>query len=295
MMTASRSMNRNVTQISRSNGASFVSSKEPLTLDAIRIAAPSVFAEDKHASRSNRYTYIPTVQVVEHLMSKGYGVFAVSQSGSRDEDKRGHTKHMIRFRDLNQTIDTVGQTFFEQVLTNAHDGTSAWRFMAGIYRLACSNGLIVSESSIADIRIKHSGNVLEEVAQGVARLGYEMPKLAGSIQEMQQLRLTNDEQRVFAQAALTLKHGEEPPIKPETALQVRRSQDAEPTLWNTLNRVQEALIRGGDRYVRRGEDKYGRPTIQRRKTNAVNSVSGLTGINRALWTLAEEMKKIKTA
>lgn len=294
-MTASRSMNRNITQISRSNGASFVSSKEPLTLDAIRIAAPSVFAEDKHASRSNRYTYIPTVQVVEHLMSKGYGVFAVSQSGSRDEDKRGHTKHMIRFRDLNQTIDTVGQTFFEQVLTNAHDGTSAWRFMAGIYRLACSNGLIVSESSIADIRIKHSGNVLEEVAQGVARLGYEMPKLGHAIQEMQQLRLTNDEQRVFAQAALTLKHGDESPIKPETALQVRRSQDAEPTLWNTLNRVQEALIRGGDRYVRRGEDKYGRPTIQRRKTNAVNSVSGLTGINRALWTLAEEMKKIKTA
>lgn len=290
-----RFVNRNTSTVTRSNGASSITSKEPLTLDAIRIAAPSVFAEDAHDSRSDRYTYIPTVAVVEHLMSKGYGVFAVSQSGSKDEGKRNHTKHMIRFRDLNQSISTVGQTFYEQVLTNAHDGTSAWRFMAGLYRLACSNGLIVSAGMIEDIRIKHTGRILEEVSAGVQRMALEMPKVGQAVQEMQQLRLTYDEQKVFAQAALTIKYDDESPIRPETTLQVRREEDKDSTLWNTLNRVQESLIRGGDRYVKRTETNTGRARIQRRSTNAVNSVSGLTGINRALWTLAEEMKKIKQA
>lgn len=61
-------------------------------------------------------------------------------------------------------------------------------------------------------------------------------------------------------------------------------------LWNTLNRVQESLIRGGDRYRR--ETNNG---IQRRRTQPVNSVDGQTTVNRALWQLAEEMKRLKTA
>lgn len=187
-------------------------------------------------------------------------------------------------------LTQVGQTHNEIVLLNSHDGTSAYRLMAGVFRLVCSNGLIVAESMIEDIRIKHSGNVLLEVAEGVNRMKDQLPMIGQAVQEMQQLRLTYDEQKVFAQAALTLKHGDESPIKPETALNIRRDDDRDPTLWNTFNTVQESLIRGGQRYYKettRGE--------QRRTTNAVNSVSGLTGINRALWTLAEEMKKIKQA
>jgi hypothetical protein len=36
----------------------------PLTEDQMRAAAPSVFAESKHESRSERYTYIPTIEVL---------------------------------------------------------------------------------------------------------------------------------------------------------------------------------------------------------------------------------------
>ena len=32
----------------------------PLSDDQIRAVVPSIFAEDKHASRSERYSYIPT-------------------------------------------------------------------------------------------------------------------------------------------------------------------------------------------------------------------------------------------
>ena len=43
----------------------------PLSEDQIRGAAPSVFAEGKHASRSERYTYILTIDVLRGLRKEG--------------------------------------------------------------------------------------------------------------------------------------------------------------------------------------------------------------------------------
>jgi len=280
---------RSINRFGRSNGASGIASRDPLSLDQIRQAAPSVFAESRHSSRSERYTYIPTSQIVEHLMGHDYGVFAVNQGGSRDEDKRGYTKHMIRLRHLGQTVQ-VGGTFGEIVLINSHDGTSAYRLMAGIFRLVCGNGLIVSQGTVEDIRIKHSGNVLTEVAEGVERMRVQLPRLGDAVQSMQAIGMTPDERQVFARAALTAKYGDEAPVTPTQVLTVRRQEDQAGNLWNTLNTVQESLIRGGTRYVKETENG-----VQRRKTNPVNSVDGQTNVNRALWQLAEEMKRLKTA
>lgn len=98
---------------------------------------------------------------------------------------------------------------------------------------------------------------------------------------------------IFARAALSVKYDDAPPITESQALAVRRQEDAAPTLWNTLNRVQESLIRGGDRY-RLEVEREGRRTVQRRQTQPVNSVDGQTRVNRAIWQLAEEMRKIKS-
>lgn len=73
---------------SRRNGARGAQSRDPMTLDAIRAIAPSIFAGRKHDSRSDRYTYIPTSQIVEHLIGQSYGVFAAMRGGSRDEIAR---------------------------------------------------------------------------------------------------------------------------------------------------------------------------------------------------------------
>lgn len=279
---------RNVQRFGRSNGASAIKSKEPLTLDQIREATPSVFAESKHESRSDRYTYIPTSQIVEHLMGRGFGVFAVNQGGSREEDKRGFTKHMIRFRALGQVIQ-VGQTHNEIVLLNSHDGTSSYRLMAGVFRLVCSNGLIVAQSTIEDIRIQHTGNILAEVADGVDRMATQLPRLTDSVRSMEAIELNGGEREAFARAALTTKYGENSPIAPVQVLEVRRHEDRPPTLWNTLNTVQESMMNGGQKY--RLETERG---VQRRRTNSIHSVDGTTNINRALWQLAEEMKRLKT-
>src|SRR3954453_13050347 len=45
---------------------------EPLTNEVMRRYAPSIFAESAHTSRSNKYAYIPTVEIVEGLRKEGF-------------------------------------------------------------------------------------------------------------------------------------------------------------------------------------------------------------------------------
>jgi hypothetical protein len=75
---------------------------DPLSEDQMRHAAPSIFAEGKHASRSERYTYIPTIDVLRGLRREGFEPFMVAQGNSRIEGKTEYTKHMIRMRHAGQ-------------------------------------------------------------------------------------------------------------------------------------------------------------------------------------------------
>ena len=76
----------------------------PLDNEQLFRAAPSIFAEEKHGSRSERYTYIPTIQVVDGLRSEGFFPFSVCQSRTRIEGKAEFTKHMIRLRQHDQIL-----------------------------------------------------------------------------------------------------------------------------------------------------------------------------------------------
>ena len=90
----------------------------PLTDEQILEVAPSIFAEEKHVSRSERYTYIPTIEILNGLRKEGFSPFMVCQSRARDESEREHTKYMVRLRHAGQ-ID--GAEANEIILLNSHD------------------------------------------------------------------------------------------------------------------------------------------------------------------------------
>jgi len=261
-------------------------------LDDVRRIAPSVFAEQRHESRSERYTYIPTSEILSNLMREGFRPYSVMQGGSRDEEKRGFTKHLLRLRHDSQTL-AVGQEHNEVVLMNSHDGTSSYRLMAGVFVTLCGNGMVVAKNLIDDIRIAHKGNIQGEVLEGCVTLMEKLPEVAESVREMKDLRLTDGERNAFAVASLVARYGDDvAPITAQQALTVRRHEEAAPTIWNTLNVTQENLIRGGLGYVQRDEAGTRRSF---RRTRAVGGIDQNTHVNRALWALAEEMKKLKTA
>ncbi len=105
---------------------------QPLTTDDIARLAPSALAREASDGMSQRYTYIPTIDVIDGMREAGFLPFRATQSGTRDTSRSEHTKHMIRFRHAASLPSVaVGDSLVEVVLVNSHDGTSSYKLMAG--------------------------------------------------------------------------------------------------------------------------------------------------------------------
>jgi hypothetical protein len=274
----------------------------PLTDTQLQRYAPSVFATQPWQAMSDKYRFIPTIEVVEKLRQEGFLPVSATQSSTRIDGKGAFTKHQLRFRDFRNgnlpAIKELGQIYAELVLTNAHDGGSSYLLDAGLFRLACLNGMVVPHGKVEGLKVRHTGNIGDVISIS-HEIVEQFPKVIDSVEKFSQLRLTAPQQNAFATAALTLKYDEETPspISPERLLEPRRYEDREPTLWNTLNVIQEKLIQGGDRYQTQNryetDPETGRQVFKparRQRTRPVNGISENTRMNKALWTLAEALR-----
>jgi hypothetical protein len=256
--------------------------------DLTRIA-PSIFASNAAPHLSTRYSLIPTANVLDALRGEGWGVVKAAECRVRKPGAREFTKHMLRLRRVDGAAPMVGDSFPEVVLINSHDGSSGYQLHAGLFRLVCSNGLVVDNGTFDRISVRHTGRSADEVVEASFKVLDQVPALAASVDGMRSLQLTAGEQTAFATAALVAKYGDEKaPVEADQILRARRYEDRDGSLWSTFNRVQENLINGGVR---------GRSAETRRRitTREVTGIDKNVGLNKALWTLAEEMRKIKVA
>lgn len=253
----------------------------PLTHDELMQYAPSVFGENKHESRSERYTYIPTITLLDNLQREGFHPFFACQTRVRDVGKREHTKHMLRLRREDQINRNQVP---EIILLNSHDGSSSYQMLPGLFRSVCCNGLVCGES-FGEVRVPHKGNVVEKVIEGA----YEVLSVFDQVEEkrdaMQSLMLPPPAQQALAKAALTYRFGEEhQPVTESQLLAPRRWQDESDDLWTTYQRIQENLIKGG----LNGRTAKGGRT----HTRAIKGIDGDVRLNRALWVMAENMLQL---
>lgn len=272
-------------------------STEPMTLEQIAQVTPSALATNAHESRSGRYTYLPTVDVIHGMQEAGFLPFSARQSSTRDEGRQDHTKHMIRFRHMDAIRPlSVGDALPEIVLINSHDGTSAYKLMAGVFRVVCGNGMIVAESLQASISVQHKGNILEQVIEGSQQLAKQSQQTLTKVQQWSRLELAPAEQQILAESAHILRFGDsegavDTPITPNQLLAPRRRDDMGNDLWKTMNRVQENVIRGGLRGVTVDANGHRR----RLSTRAVTGIDQDVKLNRALWQLADKMAALKAS
>jgi Domain of unknown function (DUF932) len=270
-----------------------MNTRHALSNEEIQRFAPSAFAGQPYHAMSGRYAFVPTSQVIDGMRSAGFMPVMASQSSSRIAGKENFTKHMLRFRSVNSQLTNVGDSDLETVLINSHDGTSRYVLMLGVFRLVCSNGLIVSESLVAGVKVRHIGDIVQSVIDGSLDLIDQAPKIQATINQWRTITLTQDEQGVFAKSAHLLRFPEQEStlaqaIKPETLLKARRYDDNGSDLWSTFNRVQENAINGGMRgLVRNGY------RLQRRTARSVTGIDQNVNLNKKLWQLAEETAQVK--
>jgi hypothetical protein len=173
----------------------------------------------------------------------------------------------------------------EIILLNSHDGSSSYQLLSGFFRFVCNNGLIAGDVT-NDIRVRHSGNVVDNVIEGATRILDDLQIAQERLDTFKSIVLSPDEQTLFANAALSLRWEEnEAPVTADRVLIPNRWDDRKNDLWTTFNRVQESLVKGGVH----GRAKTGR----RLTTRAVAGVNENVRLNRALWSLADGMANLK--
>jgi len=256
-----------------------------LSEDDLRKCVPSAFATEAHHTRSERYAYVPTSDIITGLKDAGFLPVKALQSRTRIEDKKDFTKHLIRFRREDQLGATEAR---EIILKNSHDGSSAYEMSAGIYRLVCSNGLCVGNDDMT-FKLRHSGNAVGEVIDVASRIVDNFDLVTADIELMKAARLDKPLQLALANAAIAARFDvDEKPVSAEQVLRPRRQADTTDDAWTVLNRIQENVIKGGLFGVT--TNAVGR-TVHRR-TRSVEGIDQNTALNRALWVLGVEVAKL---
>lgn len=240
---------------------------------------------------SGKYNFIPTTHIIDLLKKYDWTVSDVSEARVLNDANQGFQKHIVRFRNSNHQLKEIGDTIPELVLFNSHDGCSSFKIMAGMFRLACKNGLVVADSTFETHKIRHAGYRDQDVIDAVFHVVDTVPRITEKVKLFSEIELSKKEQAVFAESAALVKWDKEALPDTDDLLGIRRGADMGNDLYTIYNRVQEHIMRGGVRAVSAKNDKYGRKKTYR--SRAVKSVQENIKVNQALWTLTEKMAQIK--
>jgi hypothetical protein len=251
-----------------------------MSMESMKEAAPSIFTEKASSKVSERYSFIPTSRLVDDLGVLGWKPYDAKEVKIKKnkENRQGYQKHFIRFRNPDIFIsDENGIEAFPEILvTNQHDGMGSFSVHCGLFRLVCSNGLVVADKSFGKRSIRHYGYSFEEVRKVVEDFITILPGLVDKINTFKRTELTENQMAEFAlKAALIRWNQKESPIDHLLLLNAKRNEDMPNNMWCVLNRIQENLIQGG----------YS--NFKNRKVREIKNFSMDLRVNRELFELAE--------
>jgi len=243
---------------------------------------PSIFADAPSPLVSNKYQFIKTSEVLETLSDLGWNPRQMSEVRARKPHTKGFQKHLIRLTNPGfSPVKTVGDEVPEIVLTNSHNGKNSFSFRIGIYRLVCSNGLVIPTEEFENITIKHVGNMASQIQEVIGRMSESFSGVFSDVQKMKSITLSPSEIRSFSRSALrtrSLVLEESLSSRAEEILAVQRREDDGNDLWRVYNRIQENLMQGN----------FGVKTKKgQRKAASIRSIDRGIRMNEELWTLAK--------
>jgi len=262
------------------------------SLEEVRQHAPAAFAEHKSPERSEKYSFVSTADLLRVFERLGWSPTYARQNGSGP-----YARHVVRLNNpdlgfMDLKTDRVKPQF---ILDNSHDGSSPAQGHLGLFRLVCTNGLVVSMPGMyTSIKLRHIGIDVAELKNLMEAVAEQYTVLGKHIGDMQQHELDEPQREEFVVRAMAAR---EPwlfvrkedgtvdtekvvaMVKPSQILEPIRGEDKKEDLWTLFNVVQERLVKG--EFDRRMPS--GRRSRPRTITNATRGID----FNRRLWEIAE--------
>jgi len=254
-----------------------------LTTSEIKQRANSVFTDTASPNVSSKFTHIPTHKVIEDMSQLGWGVVDAKQVKARKG--QGFQKHLVVFRNPDVVINGAdGDTVFPQILlTNSNDGKNAFTFTAGLFRMVCENGLVVSTQEFENVKMRHMGYTFEELQKQIRAMVEQLPLTVESMNKMKQIQLDEEQAKALAKKALTTRFTEDQveamDFNLDELLEPTRDEDKGNDLWSVFNVIQEKILDGDFTYM---------SGARIRKARKVKNFKQDIEINQKLFAVAAE-------
>ena len=240
-----------------------------ISLDSLRQRVPAIFTKTPSPKVSNRYSFADSEYYLQKFIDADWFIHS-----ARQVSKSEYAPHQVILR--NKDIATVGDLLPQLIFTNSHNGIKKMTMDTGIYRLVCSNGLVVPTSITQSLSIKHI-DLGDSTTDTIVNSFYEkIPIIMNNIDRMRNKILTDDEIDNFTYNALQIRFINAVGININDVVKPSRIEDYSDDLWTVFNVVQEKIIRGG---IQLPSKRHSRP---------INNFVNDNDINTKLWKLAEQ-------
>lgn len=270
-----------------------------LTKEELQKQCPMAFKElPTNPNVSGRYVQANTATVIDDLAKLGWYPVQAKQCRNKKNSSGIRSFHMVAFQNpdikITKTNDdgsSVVDTYPRIILTNSHDGFNSFKFMLGLFRLVCSNGLVVCDNQMVNMSIRHMNYTFEELRMVVKTAIEEVPNIVNTMNEMRNIQLTDEQKQELATEVIKIRKGidenetyEVEQDVVEDILTPVREEDKSNDLWTIFNICQEKLIKGGF-FNKTNKNKL-------RKVKSITSIKKDMEYNQRLWLTASRYLKV---
>ena len=266
-----------------------------LTKEELKSACPAAFKTvPTNPKVSDRYVQANTETVVDDLAILGWYPVQAKQCRTNKKSSGVRSLHMIAFQNPDVKIMKQGPDGRETIdswpriiLTNSHDGFNSFKFLLGMFRLVCSNGLIVGDNEMVNMSIKHINYDFETLRDIVKTAVEQVPEIVCQMNAMKNTVLNEEQKTELAKSVVKIRKGVEDDekfeIDEETIMDIlnpQRNEDKGDDLWTVFNICQEKMIKG--EYSDVGSNN--KPRKQRKITSIKKDID----FNQKLWIAASK-------
>lgn len=268
-----------------------------MTMDELKKACPVAFmTEPTNPNVSDKYIQANTATVIDDLGKLGWYPTDAKQCRPKKGSSGIRSFHMISLQNPNVKIckpitDANGNTteivdsYPRIILTNSHDGFNSFKFILGLVRLICSNGLVLCSNEFANLSIRHMNYTFETLRVIVNDIVEKIPYIVNTMNSMKNVTLSEDEKKELAMAVIKIRKEmddkQKIEIDEQTILDILnpvRDEDKGDDLWTVFNVCQEKMIKGGFNTLN-SKNKM-------RKQRGITSIKKDIEFNQRLWEIA---------
>ena len=257
-----------------------LNSNSYLSKNELKEIAPSIFSTKPSPEVSKKYSHIPTDKLIDDMELLGWRPIDAKEVKARQKSTMGFQKHLVVFRNpdivINQMPNNIVEsstsptgyrktdgtfakknpidTVFPQILlTNSHDGKNAFTFTAGLFRMICENGLVISTNEFEKVSIRHMGYDFDELQKQVTEMVEQLPLTVESMNKMIETTMDQNSIVKFAKDMLAVRFPEDElrriTIDMDDFITPVRNEDKGDDLWSVFNVIQEKIIEGDFEYT----------------------------------------------